>query len=103
MDLWSLVLRGERTAPRVIFGLNSFEDCYYRIGSDSLHYIWRRARGYDDLFDYVKDPSERTRRLLEETETVNKCRAEMAWFLKQGKGRYLDPLHYSVEDPPDAQ
>jgi len=101
MDLWPLILRGERNAPRVIFGLNSFEDCYYRVGTDSLHYIWRRARGYDDLFNYVKDPHERTRKLLEDTETVNRCRAEMAWFLQQGKGRYLDPLHYRVEDPPD--
>jgi arylsulfatase A-like enzyme len=101
MDLWPLILRGERKAPRVIFGLNSFEDCYYRVGTDSLHYIWRRARGYDDLFNYVKDPHERTRKLLEDTETVNRCRAEMAWFLEQGKGRYLDPLHYRVEDPPD--
>jgi glucan phosphoethanolaminetransferase (alkaline phosphatase superfamily) len=101
MDLWPLILRGERTAPRVIFGLNSFEDCYYRVGTDSLHYIWRRARGYDDLFDYVKDPHERTRKLLEDTETVNRCRAEMVWFLEQGEGRYLDPLHYRVEDPPD--
>jgi glucan phosphoethanolaminetransferase (alkaline phosphatase superfamily) len=101
MDLWPLVLRGERNAPRVIFGLNSFEDCYYRVGTDSLHYIWRRARGYDDLFDYVKDPRERTRKLLEDTDKVNRCRAEMTWFLKQGEGRYLDPLHYRVEDPPD--
>ena len=101
MDLWPLILRGERTAPRVIFGLNSFEDCYYRVGTDSLHYIWRRARGYDDLFNYVKDPHERTRKLLEDTDTVNRCRAEMSWFLQQGKGRYLDPLHYRVEDPPD--
>jgi arylsulfatase A-like enzyme len=101
MDLWPLILVGERDAPRVIFGLNSFEDCYYRVGTDSLHYIWRRARGYDDLFDYVKDPHERTRRLLEDAEKVGKCRAEMAWFLQQGKGRYLDPLHYRVEDPPD--
>ena len=101
MDLWPLILRGERTAPRVIFGLNSFEDCYYRVGTDSLHYIWRRARGYDDLFNYVKDPRERTRKLLEDTETVNRCRAEMSWFLLQGEGRYLDPLHYRIEDPPD--
>jgi hypothetical protein len=101
MDLWPLILRGERTGPRVIFGLNSFEDCYYRVGTDSLHYIWRRARGYDDLFNYVKDPHERTRILLEDTDTVMKCRAEMAWFLQQGKGRYLDPLHYRIEDPPD--
>ena len=101
MDLWPLILRGERTAPRVIFGLNSFEDCYYRVGTDSLHYIWRRARGYDDLFNYVKDPRERTRKLLEDTDTVNRCRAEMSWFLQQGEGRYLDPLHYRVEDPPD--
>jgi len=101
MDLWPLILRGERKAPRVIFGLNSFEDCYYRVGTDSLHYIWRRARGYDDLFNYVKDPHERTRKLLEDTETVNRCRAEMSWFLLQGKGRYLDPLHYRIEDPPD--
>jgi|GEM_PF-3958614 len=101
MDLWTLILRGERTAPRVIFGLNSFEDCYYRVGTDSLHYIWRRARGYDDLFNYVKDPHERTRKLLEDTDTVNRCRAEMSWFLQQGEGRYLDPLHYRVEDPPD--
>jgi glucan phosphoethanolaminetransferase (alkaline phosphatase superfamily) len=101
MDLWPLILGGERTASRVIFGLNSFEDCYYRIGTDSLHYIWRRARGYDDLFDYVKDPREKSRRLLEDIEAVNKCRAEMAWFLQQGKGRYLDPLHYKKEDPPE--
>ncbi|MBT3199138.1 MAG: sulfatase-like hydrolase/transferase [Phycisphaerales bacterium] len=101
MDLWPLILGPERTGPRVIFGLNSFEDCYYRVGSDSLHYIWRRARGYDDLFNYKKDPHERTRKLLEDTKAVNRCRAEMSWFIKQGEGRYLDPLHYRVEDPPD--
>jgi len=98
MDLWPLILRGERAGPRVIFGLNSFEDCYFRIGTDQLHYIWRRARGYDDLFNYVEDPGERTRKLLNETETVNRCRAEMTWFLERGKGRYLDPLHYKAED-----
>jgi len=101
MDLWPVILDGERTSPRVIFGLNSFEDCYYRVGTDSLHYIWRRARGYDDLFNYERDPGERTRKLLEDTDTVNRLRAEMSWFLSKGEGRYLDPLHYRVEDPPD--
>ncbi|MCP4377734.1 MAG: sulfatase-like hydrolase/transferase [bacterium] len=99
MDLWPLILRGERKAPRVIFGLNSFEECYYRIGSDQLHYILRKARKYDDLFNYVKDPHERTRKLLGDTEAVKKCAAEMSWFLSRGKGRYLDPLHYRAEDP----
>jgi hypothetical protein len=99
MDLWPMILGGERKAPRVIFGLNSFEDCYYRVGTDELHYILRLAREYDDLFNYVKDPGERSRRLLEDVEALKKCRAEMSWFLQRGKGRYRDPLHYRVEDP----
>ncbi len=101
MDLWPLVLLGERTGPRVIFGLNSFENCYYRVGTDSLHYICRRARQYDDLFNYVEDPRELTRRLLDDEAALKKCRAQMAWFLKQGEDRYLDPLHYRAEDSPD--
>jgi len=103
LDLWPLVFGGERTGPRVIFGLNSFEDCYYRVGTDSLHYIWRKSRKYDDLFNYVRDPREVSRALLDDIDAVMKCRAEMAWFYQRGKGRYLDPLHYRTEDENEGQ
>ena len=82
---------------RVLFGLNSFEDCYYLITETGLHYIRTRWNGTEDLYDWIADPLEK-HRLLSESSSLQPCRDMMDEFLRKGKGRYSNPYHYREED-----
>jgi len=82
---------------RVLFGLNSFDDCYYLVTEEGLHYIRSRSTGTEDLYDWIADPLEK-RRLLSESPALHTCRRMMDQFLYQGKGRYSNPYHYREAD-----
>jgi hypothetical protein len=82
---------------RVLFGLNSFDDCYYLVTEEGLHYIRSRSTGTEDLYDWIADPLEQ-HRLLSESPALHTCRRMMDQFLYQGKGRYSNPYHYREYD-----
>ena len=92
-SLWPAIMGADKIEPRTLFGLNSFDDCYYLVKSDGTHYIWHRSKQFEALFDYRKDSLER-HGLLSSTMLRDKCRGEMAWFYATGKGRYTHPSHY---------
>ncbi len=82
---------------RVLFGLNSFEDCYYLVTEEGLHYIRVRSNGTEDLYNWIADPLEK-HRLLSESSALHPCRRMMDQFLYQGRGRYSNPYHYREYD-----
>ena len=92
-SLWPAIIDGETMAPRVLYGLSAFSNCYFLVDSDGLHYIWDRGEVFETLFNYKKDPLEK--RLLIDDETLLKtCQERMRKFLKTGEGRYTHPSHY---------
>jgi hypothetical protein len=95
-SLWPLILNPPaRAQRRVLFGLSSFEDCYFLVTASGLHYTWHRANQYELLYNCKADPAE-LRSLLDDEGALNTCRGLMGQWLKQGKGRYTNPYHYKA-------
>ena len=98
-SLWPIILDpSSRPRPRVLFGLSSFEDCYFLVTAAGLHYTWHRANQYELLYNCQTDPAE-LRSLLGDQDALSNCRGLMSLWLKQGKGRYTNPYHYKACSP----
>jgi hypothetical protein len=82
---------------RVLFGLNSFDNCYYLVTETGLHYIRTCWNGTEDLYDWIADPLEK-HRLLSQRSSLHTCRGMMDEFLRKGKGQYSNPYHYRESD-----
>ena len=93
-SLWPAIINGDTMPSRVLYGLNSFANCYFMVDFDGLHYIWDRGEKFETLFNYRKDPLEK-HLMLDDAELLRKCRSRMTWFLDKGKGRYTNSSHYS--------
>ena len=88
-------------AIRVLFGLNSFEDCYTLIRSNGWHYIYHRKDRYELLFNWKSDPLETNNLMVVDREATTTCRNEMTWFLDiNGRDRSYasDRSHYNPLD-----
>ena len=95
-SLWPAIIDGDKMASRVLFGLNSFANCYFMVDFDGLHYIWDRGEKFETLFNYRTDPLEK-HLILGDAELLEKCRSRMTWFLQQGVGRYTNTSHYRAQ------
>ena len=86
-----LVKRSAEISDRVLFGLNSFEDCYTVIRSNGWHYIYHRKDRYELLFNWKRDPRETDNLMVVDREATKTCRNEMTWFLKMtGPAGFLE-------------
>jgi len=99
-SLWPVILGQADRRRRILFGLNSFDDCYYLVDSDGWHYIWHRRLNYEQLYNYKTDPAERTSLVGRNVEITNQCRRYMKWFLSRpGADRsYGHPYHFRGPD-----
>jgi len=102
-SLWPAV-NGRPWNHRVLFGLHSFEDCYYAVDSAGLQYIRHRGMGYEELFNWRADPANRHNLARRDRRATRLGRRHMDWFLNvHGRDRLynLDRTHRRDDDPPD--
>jgi len=100
-SLWPLLLDKNIDWPdRILFGLHSFQNCYFLIQSDGVHYIKHLRDRFDQLLDLRKAPLEKKVIIGKKDDDMQKYRNLMGWFLHgYGKGRgYNDPCHYGKKD-----
>lgn len=101
-SLWPTIFGDRKWSNRVIFGMNSFDEDYYLITGDGLHYIRQNRLKDHMLFHWKRDPREQVNLWGRDKAARNRTRAMMNWFLEDNsRGRhYTDPHHYS---PPPGQ
>jgi len=95
-SLWPIILGQQRWNDRVLFGLNSFADCYFLVQADGLHYIRHRPYRYEQLFNWRTDPHQKRDLMRIDKRAADRVRSRMDWFLNvYGRGRsFNDPYHY---------
>ena len=101
-SLWPTIFGNRKWKDRVIFGLNSFDEDYFLITDDGLHYIREKRLGDHSLFNWKEDRLERHNIWGRDFDARTRTRSLMNWFLKDNsRGRhYTDPDHYS---PPPGE
>ena len=99
-SLWPAILGKADWSDRILFGLNSFADCYYLVTASGWHYIRHRYERYEQLYRWRDDPLETRDQMVIERDATEQCRQYMDWFLNdRGKGRgYTNPYHYREAD-----
>ncbi len=62
------------------------------IHSNGMHHLWHREYNYDILYNWRKDPEEKSP--IEDPSMLSQVRSQMKWFYDEGRGRYTNPYHY---------